>query len=119
MQALGRVFRSKAVQEQEVKDPLPWVLERPSSQAKAACQLSAGEGVAESIWVPCDGRVQNYQGPVMGGKAEEVERGADLLEGPRPANTGAENPGGQRVFGIDDLVHFTSPPLTSQLSQAD
>ena len=55
----------------------------------------------------------------MGGKVEEAEGSAYLLEGPRLANIGAKGASGERVFGINNLVHSSSPPPPSQLLQAD
>ena len=49
----------------------------------------------------------------MGSKVEEAERGADFLEGPRPSNTGTEGASGKRVYGINNLVHRSSPPSAS------
>ena len=119
MQTLRGELWSNVVKKPEVEDPLSGGVEKPSSKARAACQLSAGEEGAQSLRVSCDSRVQNYKGPIMRGKIKEAEGSADLLEGPRLADTGAKGAGGERVSSLNNLVYSSSPPPPSQLLQAD
>ena len=55
----------------------------------------------------------------MGSKDEEIEKSVDFLEGPRPSNIRAKSASSECIHGLDILVHCSSPPLASQLPQAD
>ena len=53
------------VKEQKVENPLPGSVERPGTPASTACQLPAGEGGPQSLWIPVDCRVQNHYEQIL------------------------------------------------------